>query len=62
VHCTSIAAQSNSAIATATIQGYLSPMINNDSTFIESFQPQWCEPGAEPEWLTAMDGHLRLDP
>jgi hypothetical protein len=31
-------------------------MINNDSTFIESFQPQWCEPGAEPEWLTAMDG------
>jgi hypothetical protein len=31
-------------------------MTNNESTFIESFLPPWCKRGAEPEWLTAIDG------
>lgn len=31
-------------------------MTCNESTFIESFLPPWCEPGTQPEWLTDPDG------
>jgi hypothetical protein len=53
---TYIVQQASSAIATAIIQGYLSPMTNCECTFIESFLPPWCEPGTKPEWLTNPDG------